>query len=106
MSETQLSASIRSALERLGVWCMRVNSGGYRSRSRGAPKGTPDILLMGPAPVAGSWLEVKDPNGKNRDEASQPIWHQRAKKMGVRVATVRSMSEAVEVVRSWMRGAA
>lgn len=105
MSETQLSASIRSALTRMGIWCMRIQSG--RVRSRGgfvqlAEAGTPDILLVGPASVAGSWLEVKVEKG--RYETSQPAWHERAKKMGVRVATVRSMSEAVEVVRSWMRG--
>lgn len=107
MSETQLSASIRSALTRMGVWCMRIQSG--RVRTRGgfvqlAEAGTPDILLVGPASVAGSWLEVKTEKG--RLETSQPIWHERARKMGIRVATVRTISEAVTVVRGWMRGAA
>jgi hypothetical protein len=70
-----------------------------------AEPGTPDLCL----PALGAWLEVKTPRGRLSKE--QRDWHAKAAKHGVPVATVRSVSEAVKVVRMWMmadgrRGAA
>jgi hypothetical protein len=100
-SETVLSKSIRSALERLGYWTMRINSGGRRGRMSLASAGTPDILIL--APVYG-WLEVKRP-GDGRLLATQRRWHDKATRHGVRVAVVRSVSQALAKVREWREGA-
>lgn len=99
-SETMLSKSIRGALERLGYWTMRINSGGRRGRMSLASAGTPDILIV--APVYG-WLEVKRP-GDGRLLATQQRWHDRAAKQGVRVAVVRSAADAIRVVQGWRKG--
>jgi hypothetical protein len=102
MSELQLTSAILLALEQLGAWPMRVNSGQAR-RGGGviqlAAIGTPDILLIGPGKVAGSWLEVKTETGRLRPE--QIAWHEKARRMGVRVAVVRSVEGAVSTVRRW-----
>lgn len=103
-SETALSASIRESLARLGVWCIRVQSGKVRVR-RGmmhlAEPGTPDLLLVGPRELAGSWLEVKTTTDLRPDQIA---WHERAARQGVRVAVVRSVEQAVRAVRDWQRG--
>lgn len=105
MSELQLQSAILVALEQLGVWAMRVNSGTAR-RGGGvihlAEIGTPDILLIGPGAVAGAWLEVKTETGKLRPE--QLDWQKRATRQGVRVAVVRSVEQAVRTVRAWQKG--
>lgn len=44
MSETDLTRSVREALEAMGVYVLRVQAGGYRGRTMGAPKGTPDLI--------------------------------------------------------------
>lgn len=102
MSELELTSAILVALKRIGAWPMRVNSG--RARRGGgviqlAEIGTPDILLVGPGPVSGSWLEVKTTTGALRPE--QVAWHERAARMGVRVAVVRSVEQAVRTVQAW-----
>ena len=68
--EAEISLEIRKALEKLGIPCYRMNSGGYRGRMRGHAKGTPDILALPqivrvPTPY---WIEVKRPGGKLRPE--------------------------------------
>src|SRR5262249_47089713 len=82
MTESQISLDIRKALEKMGIPCYRMNSGGYRGRMRGHAKGTPDILahpwITHKIPiVAGAclydiptpfWIEVKKAGGKLRPE--------------------------------------
>lgn len=100
MTETQLSAAIRKALERAGFWPIRVNSGALRVAGgfvHGAPAGTPDICLVD----LGAWLEVKLP-GRLPDE-KQLAWHARALKAGVRVATVTSEAEALKTALTWRK---
>ena len=102
MSETALSRSIRLALSALGVWVIRVQSGvlavAYTPtrihRVHCAEPGTPDLCL----PALG-WLEVKTARGE--PSRVQLAWHNRAAREGVRVAVVRSVSEAVAVARKW-----
>ena len=99
MSESNLSADIRKALTLAGLWVIRLNSGSSRVRGgyiHGAPVGTPDLLIV--APVYG-WLEVKMP-GKY-PTAEQRAWHDRAEKEKVRVATVRSVEDALRTVQDW-----
>jgi hypothetical protein len=98
MSETDLSRSIRQALAAMGVWVIRVQAGQHRVRGgvlQCAEPGTPDLCL----PALSAWFEVKTPKGAL--EASQVAWHQRATREGVKVAVVRSVSEAVTTVQEW-----
>jgi hypothetical protein len=50
------------------------------------------------------WLEVKKGNG--RLSPAQIAWHEKARRQGVRVATVRTVLEALETVASWEKAAA
>lgn len=99
-NETALSKSIRSALERLGHWVERIQSGQVPALYGGkvryihcASSGTPDLHVVD----RGIWLEVKTPGARLRPQ--QVDWHARAKARGVKVATVRSVAEALEAVR-------
>jgi hypothetical protein len=60
-----------------------------------APAGTPDILVLHPY----GFLEIKTATGEIR--ASQVLWHRTARGRGVRVAVVRSIGEALQVVGGW-----
>jgi hypothetical protein len=102
VKETALSKSIRKALAALGCWTIRIQSGVipalYNGKKRFihcAEPGTPDVLVLGPL----GFLEIKTAKGKL--SADQKRWHDRAAKLGVRVAVVRSVKEAVEVVSLW-----
>ena len=98
MSETDLSRSIQAALEASGVWVERIQAGQHRVKGgylRCASPGTPDLLCV----ELSLWLEVKTGNGKPRP--SQELWHARAKSKGLRVAIVRSVSEALDAVNMW-----
>jgi hypothetical protein len=100
VSETELSKSIRIALEQSGFWVIRLQSSGRhgaRTFATGEP-GLPDLYLPGLG-----HLEVKTPTGKLSEE--QTAWHHRALKSGVRVGTVRSVSQAVDVARTWREAA-
>lgn len=96
MTETQLSRDIRRALETCGVWVIRtqvVGRNGARACATGE-RGMPDLCLPG-----FGWIEVKVGGGKL--SADQIAWHSKAARYGVRVATVRSVSEAIKVVSAW-----
>jgi len=97
VSETQLSRSIQVALRQLGIWCIRVQAGIHRVRGgtlHCAERGTPDLCLPGLG-----WLEVKTEEGEPSPD--QLAWHSRAAREGVRVAVVRSVEQAVRIVREW-----
>lgn len=105
MSETDLSRAITKALTQLGHVVVRVHSGKVRVAIPGrvmsthwmqlADKGTPDRVVLSPGGIT-TWLEVKTPKGRLSPE--QVRWHERAKKMGHRVAVVRSVAEALAAV--------
>jgi hypothetical protein len=97
MGETQLSRDIQTSLAKLGIWCIRVQSGIVKVRGGWmhlAEEGTPDLYC----PALNLWLEVKTQEGER--EASQVKWHARAAREGVKVAVVRSVSEAIRAVAS------
>ena len=102
VSETQLSHSIRGALERLGYWVIRIQAGQLRmgeEKARyihGAEPGTPDLLVV--APVYG-WLEVKRDGA--RLSLTQKAWHARARMNGLQLAVVHSVHEALATVSGW-----
>lgn len=70
--ERDIKKEISDMLKQLGIECWRMQAGGYRGRTRGLPKGTPDMLA---APVilnecgdhkipAFLWIETKAPKGR------------------------------------------
>lgn len=98
-SETALSKSITKALQALGCIVIRVQSGVLRFGGRVvrcAPKGTPDlvVLMKGGRTI---WLEIKTASGKVSEEQQRTHGHWRS--IGHTVAVVKSVAEAVKVVR-------
>ena len=64
-AERDIKLSIKKLLDKLGIDSWRMQAGGYRGRTRGLPKGTPDLLA---APSIGAmpiflWIETKSPSG-------------------------------------------
>lgn len=110
-SETALSKAIQQSLTLKGFRVIRVQAGiipalydGKKRFIHCAPNGTPDLLVITPMLARArlqsaefTWLEVKATNGELSKE--QVEWHAWAKANGVRVATVRSISEAVEACK-------
>ena len=85
-------AAIRDGLRKLGHWVQDL---------AGVGDGCPDLMVVAmrgdarteSAPV---WLELKVGKGKLR--ASQLDWRARAEARGIRVATVRSLDEALRAL--------
>lgn len=109
--EADLLRSVLKALAARRVFCWRNNSGvtvlgvGKSKRViRGAPAGSPDILGVIPGSDGSLFgLELKTATGRVTD--TQRDWHERAKAQGVRVAVARGVSEALQIVDSWIEKA-
>lgn len=106
--ESPRVTAILKALKLRGIWAWRANSGAQvikatvRTRRRvikGAPAGTPDVLLVLPGGRLGG-LEVKSDDGTQRP--SQRVWQAKAERYGVRYAVVRSIAEALAAVEAWV----
>lgn len=95
-TETELQSEILDALRRIGAWAYRVNAGS-RGGVRMAPAGTPDICVIDPP----GWLEVKRPGEKLSPD--QKVWHDKARRRGIRVATVTNKEQALVLVTAWVR---
>ncbi len=91
--EIALQRAIVEALQAMGCWVFRVNSG-RSGKVWLAPEGTPDLCL----PALG-WMEVKLPGKK--PSVAQEVWHKRAEREGIRVAVVHSVEEAVSTFLAW-----
>jgi hypothetical protein len=93
-SERVIQADIVEALARAGRFAFRVHSGKVRV-ARGwmqlAPAGTPDLYVLG-----WGWLEIKTEKGRVRPE--QTTMHRHIRAAGERVATVRTVKEALAAV--------
>jgi len=110
-SETSLSKAIQNALTLKGIRVIRVQAGiipalydGKKRFIHCAPNGTPDLLCITPMLARSrlqaaefTWLEVKTAKGTVSKEQAE--WHEWARLNGVRVAVVRSISEAVEACK-------
>jgi hypothetical protein len=103
MSETKLSREIKQALDKSGVWVIRLQSGRIKA-GRGwmhlCPKGTPDLLCLAPF----AFLEVKRPGHENHDDGkgtlqAQQAFRDRADRLGIPVAVVTSTEQALAFVR-------
>lgn len=99
--ESGLQRDIVVALRRAGHWVIRTGVTMKRGAggTRGGEPGMPDLCL----PSLG-WLEVKLP-GKPLS-VHQELWHSRARRSGVNVATARSVGEAVGFAEQWRKGKA
>lgn len=97
--EVEIQSDIIKALQKIGIWVLRLGVSSKRGRggTNSGEKGMPDILL--PAVAGGSWLEVKNLNGKL--SAVQKEWHEKAKGLGINVAVVHDIPESVTVVKQW-----
>jgi hypothetical protein len=98
--ETRLQATIVKGLQAAGRIVVRINSGSARVRRgymHGAPKGWPDLYVLG-----WGWLECKTATGKltiDQDNA-----HAHIIGAGERVATVRTVAEALRAVMGGSNG--
>lgn len=131
VSESTIVSAILRALQLKGVWAWRNNSGltvlpgqskSGRRVIKGAPAGSPDILLVIPhrfthtrpvtidghehgriepprllAPLCG--IEVKSATGKQSE--TQLAWQAKAESFGVRYGIARSVSDALKLVDGW-----
>jgi hypothetical protein len=102
MSETDLVRNILAALKMRGYWAWRVNSGvtvlgtGANKRViRGAPAGTPDILVV---LQGGRLFGLEAKTAKGRQNAAQKAWEAKAKLHGAGYAVVRSAGEALDAL--------
>ncbi len=102
MSETELSKSILDAVNLLpGVRLWRQPAGGYRGRSVGVPKGTPDLVGYAGRYFIG--IEVKT-KARLKDKTSatylaQVEWREKAGEDGASVYVVSSVAEAIQAVK-------
>jgi hypothetical protein len=97
--ETKLQALVVEALNQLGVEAVRINCGDVavrRGYMHGAPAGTPDLQLV---MWRTSYLETKMPRGGYTK--AQPARHAQLIRAGCRVAVVRSVMEALDIVMWW-----
>lgn len=99
IGETELSRAIQDALESIGCLVVRVNSGAARGAGghymRLARAGTPDLWVC----RLGwhGWIECKLPG--EEPSPKQLAWHLAARASGARVEVVRSVEQALRVVR-------
>ena len=92
------------AVERNAVMRARLPSGAQVITGVGG-LGAPDVFCEVPTPAgvrACLWLECK--SGEGELSADQRKWHTRAAVVGRHVFTIRSVEQAVEIVRAFMRG--
>jgi hypothetical protein len=94
MTETELQRAIIVALQQMGVWVIRTAVSRKRGRGFTGEPGMPDLCL----PEYG-WAELKLP-GKDL-EPDQVVWHDRARRRGIKVGVWRSVGEAVDQVLVW-----
>ncbi len=107
MSEAQLLRSVLAALSARRVWHWRNNAGltvlgkgKTRRVIRGAPAGSPDILLVVPG-SEGQLGAIELKTAKGRVSESQLAWADEALEHGVRYGVARSVSEALALVDYW-----
>ena len=95
MSETELQAAIKTALEGMGVWVIRTAVSRKRGRGFTGEVGMPDLW------TEYGWIEVKLP-GNNLDP-DQVTWHRKAERHHINVGVAMSVAQAVDHVQHWRK---
>lgn len=92
-----LTNDIRKAVIALGVPCIRIQSGqlGRGNTVHLARAGTPDLWT----PLG--FLECKRPVKSDKANPAQLAFYELMSRWGVKVAIVRSMRDAIEIVHAW-----
>jgi hypothetical protein len=96
-TESALQKAIVSALESRSHWVIRTGVTKKRS-GRGTQSGEPGIPDLFLASV-NAWLEIKLPGRTLSPD--QQRWHAHAKSVGIRVWTVDSVEEALDMAECW-----
>lgn len=91
------------ALNGMGVWAIRINSGKVKTRGgyfQGAPTGTPDILgaLRG-----GKMFGLEGKKGNGVLSPAQLKWRAWAARYGVLFGEFRTIGEAIQIVNAWRK---
>ena len=89
-----LTNDIRKAVMALGVPCERMQAG-QRGKMHFATAGAADLVT----PLG--LLEVKRPDKADKPKPHQLRWHEDWRFWGARVEVVRSVAEALLVIRAW-----
>jgi len=105
-TESQIVSAILAAFKLQKVRAWKVNAGtilgehkGKRWAVRGAPKGTPDILVHLRGPFWGL-IEVKRPGKRLSDD--QETWHKEARAEGILVDWCTSVAGAQAIRHGWL----
>lgn len=98
MTETDIQNSIRAALSKYGI-VLRLNVGVFvtqdgRKISSGLPKGTSDLLFIGPKYIA--FIEVKTATG--RPSNNQLNFINAIRNLGHRAGIARSVEDALNII--------
>lgn len=96
-TESALQRAIVNALEARSHWVIRTGVTKKRS-GRGTQSGEPGIPDLFVASVNG-WLEIKLPGRTLSPD--QQRWHAHAKAVGIRVWTVDTVEEALDMAERW-----
>lgn len=96
-TESALQRAIVDALESRSHWVIRMGVNAKRGKrgTQSAEPGTPDLFV---ASVNG-WLEIKLPGRTLSPD--QQRWHAHAKAVGIRVWTVDTVEEALDMAECW-----
>lgn len=97
VSETDIKKAITDALEAAGYIVTRTAAGGYRGRTKGCKKGTPDIHVVIPGGRS-CWMEVKA-SGKEKPTKAQVAFMDRARSQGAYACVVWNHSNAMRHVQ-------
>lgn len=99
---SETSGIVNPAVEILnkmpGVWAMRVNSGGYRGRMRGAPAGTADIFCCADGQTF--FFEAKK-SDKEKLSEPQKKFSDLALRAGARFFVIYNKLHPKEIIDEW-----
>ena len=98
MSETAVKKAITDRLEAHGYIVTRTAAGGYRGRTAGCKKGTPDLHVQGHHGRS-VWLEIKATE-KDKATREQVAFIEKARSFGAYAAVVWTPEQAEKRMRN------
>lgn len=110
--EDKIHISIIDFLERISAFYYHIPNGGYRNQAEGAKlkrmgvkAGIPDICIPIPIkPYHGLYLEIKRKRNY-KISSHQKYIHPKLKSLGYRMEIVKSLEEAITIVREYFSNA-